>query len=67
MICEKHPNNSGIIWLGNMEICYDCYCEQYEYCPLCGRKWDDPLECKMGDEDLEATSTIHDFGGDIEP
>ena len=44
MSCEKHPND-GIVWLGDNEICYGCYCEQFEYCPKCGRKWDDPLEC----------------------
>ena len=48
MSCDKHPG-SGEIILGDGEICYGCYCEQFEYCPLCGRKWDDPLECKKGE------------------
>ena len=42
--CERHKG-SGIVWLGDEEICYGCYCEQFEYCPLCGKKFDDPEEC----------------------
>ena len=49
MECKRHPN-SGTIWLGDKACCYGCYLEQFDYCPLCARKWDDPEECKKGEE-----------------
>ena len=45
MSCETHPN-SGVVWLGDTDICYGCYCEQFAYCPLCGRKW---VECSCSE------------------
>ena len=46
--CECHKGQ-GIILLGDGEICYGCWLEQFDYCPLCGKKWDDPEECKKGE------------------
>lgn len=46
--CDKHKE-SGVVWLGDRERCYGCYCERFDYCPLCGKKWDDPEECKLGE------------------
>ena len=39
MNCKRHPN-SGTIWLGDKAYCYGCYCEQFDYCPLCGVDWE---------------------------
>ena len=33
MSCKRHPE-SGIVSLGDIDVCYGCYCEQFEYCPL---------------------------------
>jgi len=45
---KKHPG-SGTVWIGDSKICYGCWCEQFEYCPLCNKKWGDPLECRKGE------------------
>ena len=47
--CEHHKGQ-GIILTGDRERCYGCYCERFDYCPLCGKSWDDPTECKRGEE-----------------
>ena len=48
MECEKHKGQ-GTVWNGDLEMCYGCYCERFDYCPLCGYKWDDPRECRKGE------------------
>jgi len=41
MSCEKHPDDGIIILNGDIEMCYGCWCEQFEYCPLCGKSWEE--------------------------
>ncbi len=48
MECERHPN-SGVVLLGDEEMCYGCYFEYFSYCPLCGRDWEhhsDNIDCR---------------------
>ena len=49
MSCERHEKEGTIILSDGRMRCYGCYCEQFDYCPLCGYKWDDPRECKVGE------------------
>ncbi len=48
--CTKHKG-SGVVLLGDNEMCYGCWLEQFDNCPLCGKTWDDPTECKKGEID----------------
>ena len=50
MSCEKHPNTGTIILSDGDERCYGCYLEQFERCPLCGYEWEDPRECRKGED-----------------
>ena len=73
MSCERHPND-GVVWLGDNEICYGCYCEQFEYCPLCGRKWEKhppeevdcrkPIECKV--REVQELLTPEEIGDNLD-
>lgn len=47
--CEKHKGAGTVFLSDGTERCYGCYCEQFDYCPLCGCAWDDPRECKVGE------------------
>jgi len=53
MECEQHKGMGAIILSNGTEWCYGCYSEQWEYCPICGYKWDHPKECKNGEENRE--------------
>jgi len=45
--CERHPK-AGIIWIGNAEMCYGCWVEHFDYCPICGKAWEEhsDTECR---------------------
>ena len=39
MCCEKHPKEGIIIISSGEQMCYGCWLEQFDYCPLCGKPW----------------------------
>lgn len=50
MQCEKHPGQGTVILSDGTEVCYGCYCEQFDYCPRCGKELKehppDGFDCK---------------------
>ena len=41
MSCDKHPDSGTVILTDGTVVCYGCYQEQFMYCPLCGKIWDE--------------------------
>jgi len=52
--CEKHPGGGTIIISSGEQMCYGCWLEQFDYCPLCGRHWNnhppDGIDCRTMEE-----------------
>jgi hypothetical protein len=43
--CPKHKGQ-GEIWLDTESMCYGCWLEQFETCPLCGEPWNKHINDK---------------------